>query len=33
MAGRQLNSLSNEIVVMGLIANITAQDEHVPEIK
>jgi hypothetical protein len=33
MAGRQLNSLSNEIVVMGIIANITAQDEHVPEIK
>jgi hypothetical protein len=33
MADGQLNSLSNEIVAMGFIANITAQDDHVPEIK
>jgi hypothetical protein len=33
LADGQLDSLSNEIAAMGIIANITAQDEHVPEIE
>jgi ribonuclease HII len=33
LADGQLDSLSNEIAAMGIIAKITARDEHVPEIE